>query len=180
MPSPGAESWGAGQADPILLRPALDSDWDLIGGWLRLPEIQAWWGTAASTEAEVRMVLQTPSAYPRIVMAGPDAIGYAHGIDALHWGSGLPDGMIPGTWDLDVFIAANGWRGRGAGLRAMDLLAEEIFATTLAPAVSVFTSIRNETAVRAYERSGFRWVRVHHDPIQGPCWMMVKERPRPR
>lgn len=165
----------------ISIRPATGADWNMIRGWLRLPEIQRWWGTASSTEAEVRLVMETPSAIARVVMAGDGAgdqpIGYTHAIDALYWGAGLPDAMIAGTWDIDVFIAAAGWRGRGAGRRAVELISEEVFATTLAPAVSVFTSVQNERAVRAYEQAGFRWVRIHDDPIQGPCWMMVKDRP---
>lgn len=161
----------------ISIRPASGADWDMIRDWLRLPEIQRWWGTAASTEAEVRMVLETRSAMARVVMAGDKPIGYVHAIDALHWGSGLPDAMVAGTWDIDVFIASPEWRGRGAGRRAVELMAGEVFETTLAPAVSVFTSIRNERVVRAYEQAGFRWVRIHDDPIQGPCWMMVKDRP---
>lgn len=166
--------------DTITIRPAVGADWDLIRGWLRLPEIQGWWGTASSTEAEVRLVMETPSAMARVVMAGSEPIGYAHAIDALHWGSALPERMAPGTWDIDAFVAVRGWRGRGAGRRAVELLAAEVFATTLAPAVSVFTSIRNERAVRAYEAAGFRWAEIHDDPIQGPCWMMIKERPQPQ
>ena len=161
----------------ISIRPAHGADWDMIRGWLRLPEIQRWWGTASSTEAEVRLVMETPSAMARVVMAGDAPIGYAHAIDALHWGSGLPEAMVAGTWDIDVFIASPSWRGRGAGRRAVELISDEVFSTTLAPAVSVFTSIRNERAVRAYEQAGFRWLRIHDDPIQGPCWMMVRDRP---
>lgn len=164
--------------DEIALRQAAGQDWATIRGWLRLPEIQRWWGTASSTEAEVRLVMETPSAMARIVTAGSEPIGYAHAIDALHWGSGLPEAMPPGTWDIDVFIAPTEWRGRGAGRRAVELIAAEVFATTLAPAVSVFTSVRNEKAVRAYEKAGFRWVRIHDDPIDGPSWMMIMERPR--
>ena len=164
--------------EEIALRPARGDDWPMIRGWLRLPEIRRWWGNAASTEAEVRLVMETASALARVVTAAGRPIGYAHAIDALHWGGGLPEAMPAGTWDIDAFVAAPEWRGRGAGRRAVELLAEEVFATTLAPAVSVFTSVRNEPAVRAYEAAGFRWVRIHDDPIQGPCWMMLKERPR--
>jgi len=52
-----------------------------------------------------------------------------------------------------------------------------VFATTLAVAVCVFASIENEAAVRAYEKAGFRWRRVWHDPISGPEWFMIAERP---
>lgn len=161
----------------ITLRPARDADWVLIARWLAQPEIQRWWGNLASAESEVRMALETPSAIARVVMAGAEPIGYAHAIDASYWGSGLPDGMPPGTWDIDLFIASPSHRGRGAGEHALALLVDEVFTTTLAPALSVFVSVRNEAAVRAYERSGFEWARVWDDPVVGPSWMMLRWRP---
>jgi aminoglycoside 6'-N-acetyltransferase len=163
---------------PITLRPARDADWVLIRRWLAQPEIQRWWGNLASAESEVRLALETPSAIARIVVAGAEPIGYAHAIDAAYWGSGLPDGMPAGTWDVDLFIAEPGHRGCGAGERALELLAEEVFTTTLAPALAVFVSVRNEAAVRAYERAGFAWARVWEDPLLGPSWMMLRTRPR--
>jgi aminoglycoside 6'-N-acetyltransferase len=51
-----------------------------------------------------------------------------------------------------------------------------VFATTLAVAVCVFPSVKNERAVRAYEKAGFRWQRVWHDPQTGPAWFMVARR----
>ena len=51
-----------------------------------------------------------------------------------------------------------------------------MFATTLAVAVCIFASVRNERAVRAYEKAGFRWKRVWHDPHTGPEWFMVADR----
>ena len=57
------------------------------------------------------------------------------------------------------------------------LLAEEVFATTLAVACSGVVSIRNEAAARAYERAGFRWQRIWSDRLLGPSWLMLKERP---
>jgi aminoglycoside 6'-N-acetyltransferase len=86
--------------------------------------------------------------------------------------------MPAGTWDVDLFIAEPGHRGCGAGERALELLAEEVFTTTLAPALAVFVSVRNEAAVRAYERAGFAWARVWEDPLLGPSWMMLRTRPR--
>ena len=59
------------------------------------------------------------------------------------------------------------------------LLTEEVFATTLAVACSSLVSIRNETAARAYERTGFRWLQVLQDPLLGPSWLMLKERQEP-
>lgn len=162
----------------ITLRPAIEADWPLIRRWLAMPEIQRWWGNLASAEAEIRLAFQSKAAITRLIMAGAEPIGYAHAIDAAYWGSALPDGMPAGTWDVDLFVAAPAHRGTGVGEHTLQLLATEVFATTLAPALSVFVSVRNEVAVRAYEKAGFNWVKVWDDPLLGPSWMMLLERPR--
>jgi RimJ/RimL family protein N-acetyltransferase len=154
------------------------ADWSLIRGWLARPDIQRWWGPQASSEAEVLLALGSTHAICRIIEADGVPIGYAHAVDATLWGEALPDDLEPGTWDLDIFIAAESHRGKGAGAAVLRLLKEEVFASTLAVAVCVFASIENEAAVRAYEKAGFRWRRVWHDPVAGPEWFMAAERPK--
>ena len=164
----------------VRLRPAtLAGDWARIRAWLARPDIQRWWGPQASTEAEVLLALGSALAICRIIEADGEPIGYAHAVDATLWGDTLPDDIAPGTWDLDVFIAAERHRGKGAGEAALGLLKDEVFQSTLAIAVCVFASIENEAAVRAYERAGFRWQRVWRDPVAGRTeWFMVAERPK--
>lgn len=162
------------------LRPVVSSDWPRIEGWLARPDIQRWWGSREAALAEIRLVTQTPSAICRVIMAGGEPVGYAHAIDAAYWGAALPGGMPAGTWDADIFIAAPEHRGRGAGHKALRDLASEVFSTTLAPAMSVFVPVENEAAVRAYEKAGFRWACVWEDPISGPEWMLLLERPAVR
>ena len=182
MASPRAGDARAMETAPappaLVLRPATSADWGLIRSWIARPEIQRWWGSPNAAQAEIRIALDSEAAISSLVMLDAEPIGYAHAIDASHWGPALPDGMPAGTWDLDVFIAPPEHRGKGFGQRAAKLLADEVFATTLAPAVSGFVSIRNEAAVRAYERAGFHWVRVLDDPIFGLSWMMLRERPK--
>ncbi len=162
----------------VRLRPAGRPDWDLIRGWLARPDIQDWWGPLAATEAEVNMALTSTHALCRIIEADGEPVGYAHAVDATLWGQSLPQDLEPGTWDLDLFIASEEHRGRGVGQTALALLKDEVFASTLAVAVCVFPSVKNERAVRAYEKAGFRWKRIWNDPLSGPSWFMVAERPR--
>lgn len=161
----------------VRLRPATRADWPLIRSWLARPDIQRWWGPQASAEAEVLMALDSTHAICRIIEVDGQPVGYGHAVDATLWGESLPDDLSPGTWDADVFIAAKGHRGRGIGVVALQLLRDEVFATTLAVAVCVFASIESEAIVRAYEKAGFRWRRVWHDPLAGPEWFMVAKRP---
>jgi RimJ/RimL family protein N-acetyltransferase len=168
----------SGESETVRLRPARRADWDLIRAWLARPDIEAWWGPRNATEAEVNIALNSGHALCRIIEAGGVAVGYAHAVDATMWGDELPQDLAPGTWDLDLFIASEEHRGRGVGQAALSQLKDEVFGTTLATAVCVFPSIRNERAVRAYERAGFRWQRIWNDPHMGPSWFMLAERPR--
>lgn len=168
----------SGESETVRLRPARRADWDMIRGWLARPDIEAWWGPRSATEAEVNIALNSGHALCRMIEAGGVAVGYAHAVDATMWGDELPQDLAPGTWDLDLFIASEEHRGRGVGQTALSQLKDEVFGTTLATAVCVFPSIRNERAVRAYERAGFRWQRIWNDPHMGPSWFMLAERPR--
>lgn len=162
----------------ISLRPVTQRDLDRIRAWLRQPEIEAWWGPASATAAEVQIALQSASAVCRIIEANGTAVGYCHAIDAALWGDDLPEDLEPGTWDLDLFIGSAEYRGLGVGLRALVLLKTEVFSTTLATSVCVFASIRNEAVVRAYEKAGFVWQGIWNDRAVGPSWFMIARRPR--
>jgi aminoglycoside 6'-N-acetyltransferase len=152
-------------------------DLDRIRAWLRQPDIEAWWGPASATAAEVQIAVQSSAALCRMIESDGVPVGYCHAIDATLWGEDLPDDLEPGTWDLDLFIASAAHRGQGVGLKALEMLKFEVFSTTLATAVCVFASIRNEAAVRAYEKAGFQWQRIWNDRAVGPSWFMVARRP---
>jgi RimJ/RimL family protein N-acetyltransferase len=161
----------------ILLRPAMPEDRFRIRRWLAEPEIAAWWGNAASAEAEIALAMASDTAVCRIVLFGEEPIGYAHAVDVGLWGGERLQEIEPGTWDVDLFIGSEQHRSRGLGGVALARLVEEVFATTLAVACCGLVPIRNEAAVRAYERAGFVWRRIWNDPLLGPCWLMAKDRP---
>lgn len=160
----------------VVLRPAVAADRDLIRAWLADPAVQRWWGTLASAEAEFTLAMSSTSAICRIIEAGGEPVGYAHAVDATMWGGELPDGLPPGTWDIDLFVGSPTYRGRGIGQCALRLLTDEVFTTTLAVACCIFASVRNEAAIRAYEKAGYRWVRIVEDAIFGPSWMLLRDR----
>ena len=164
---------------PISLRAATPEDRFLIRRWLSDPEVQDWWGTAASAEAEITLALASAAAAPRIIESDGVAIGYAHAVEAgLRAAEPPPEGVPAGSWNVDYFVAPAGIDAGEIGGIVLALLTEEVFATTLAVACSGLASIRNEAAARAYERAGFRWLQVLQDPLLGPSWLMLKERPQ--
>jgi aminoglycoside 6'-N-acetyltransferase len=163
--------------DAIALRPANGEDRFRIRRWLADPGVQAWWGNAASAEAEINLALSSHAALCRIIVCDGTPVGYGHAVEVGLWDGTRPEDVVPGTWDVDLFIASAEHRGRGLGQAALAELTDEVFATTLAAACCRIVSIRNEAAVRACERAGYRWQRVWEDTLRGPCWLLVKERP---
>lgn len=160
----------------VTLRPVTHADWPQLTHWLRDPAVNRWWGHASDAEAAIRMILETPSAIGRMIEVSGAPVGYAHAIDATVWGDDLPDDLPDWTWDVDLFVAEARYRGVGVGNVALDLLAHEVFGSTFAMALCVFVSVKNEVAVRSYERAGYKWVRVWDDPIAGPVWLMLRHR----
>lgn len=161
----------------LRLAPVEPRDQPTIRRWLRDADVQAWWGNAAAAEAEIALALQSEGALTRMILLGEESIGYAQALDAASLEPPQPQVMQPGTYDCDLFIGAAAHRGRGFGQQALELLAQEVFATTLALACSIVVSVRNERAVRAYERAGFKWRSVWPDPVLGASWVMMRERP---
>ena len=162
----------------VTLRPATPEDRFRIRRWLAEPEVQDWWGNAASAEAAINLAIGSSGALCRIIECNGEAIGYAHAVDVGLWDEERPEEIAPGTWDIDLFVASEAHRGRGLGQEALALLTQDVFTATLALACCAVVSIRNELAVRAYEKAGFHWVRIWNDPLFGPCWLMQLERPR--
>jgi RimJ/RimL family protein N-acetyltransferase len=162
----------------VSLRPALAEDRFRIRRWLADPEIEQWWGTAASAEAEINLAMSSQSALCRMIERERTGIGYAQALEVGLWANDRPAELAPGTWHLGYFLASGQDRGGGLASAVLTLLAQEVFATTLAMACTGVVSIRNEAAARAFERAGFRWQRIWIDRLLGPSWLMLKERPQ--
>jgi RimJ/RimL family protein N-acetyltransferase len=155
---------------PVTLRAVTDGDRFRLRRWLAEPHVIQWWGSRSAAEAAVALAAGSETAVCRIIARDGDAIGYAHALD-------LADRRLPpACWQADVFIGAQTLRGQGLGATALALLKAELFATTMAHTLAVRVSIRNERAVRAIERVGFKWREVVPDAQLGPCWVLVAER----
>jgi aminoglycoside 6'-N-acetyltransferase len=149
-----------------------------IRRWLAHVDAAGQWGNAASAEAEVNLVMGSAAALCRIIERDSSAVGYAHALDIGLLGGERPAGLEPGTW-LVGLLPASLQDGEPATMgAALALVAEEVFATTLAVACAGLVSIRSEAVARAFERAGFRWQRIVQDPLLGPAWLMLMERPR--
>lgn len=163
---------------PIRLRPATAEDGFLIRRWLHDPATQGCWGNRASAEAEITLARLSATALTRIVTWEQRPIGYAQAIEAGLSAGSKPPEILPGTWETQFCLAPLRQLSKPVLAAIPALLAAEVFASTLAVACSGLVLIRQEMVVRAYEQAGFRWRRIWHDPLFGPAWLLLKERPR--
>ncbi len=155
----------------VHLRPVEAGDKFRLRRWLAEAHVAQWWGSRAAADAAVALAEASPTALARIIEYEDQAIGYAHVVD-------LADATLPtGVWQADVFIGAIPYRGQGLGALALAILRDELFATTMADGMAVRVSIRNEPAVRAIERAGFKWHSVVRDAQLGACWWLMAIRP---
>jgi aminoglycoside 6'-N-acetyltransferase len=161
---------------PVRLRAVTPGDRFLVRRWLAMPHVAAWWGSRGAAEASLSVAFESPSALSRIIQRDGAPIGYVQALDAGLSGRAARDALPPGSFDADVFIAVEADRGSGHGAAALALIRDEVFATTLAPAVGIVVSIRNERAVRSIEAAGFRWRAVLQDALIGPAWLLVADR----
>ncbi len=162
-------------ARSVALRPFTGADRFVVARWLRAPHVIAWFGTQGAAEAELGLAQSSPSSLIRMVVVDGAAIGYAQAFDIGL--SGLTHVAIPaGSYDADVFIGSTAHRGQGYGADALRLIADEVFATTFAAAVTVTVPVRNESAVRRIERAGFTWHAITEDPLLGPMWILRRDR----
>jgi RimJ/RimL family protein N-acetyltransferase len=160
----------------VRLRPATAQDRFRIRRWLGHPVIAAWWGSAASAEALITLAMASQAAVCRIIEAGGEAIGYAQAVDVGLLGDRQACDLAPATWTVDYFLA-QAISNPALANAALELICQEVFATTLAVACSAIVPIKNEAGARAFETAGFRWQRIWHDAAAGPAWLMVKQRP---
>ncbi len=154
----------------------IDPELDLqrIREWLRRPHVARWWGDCAQLFESPQWTSRETHA---IIVADKAPVGY------LCWQrppqdeleaaglSDLPDDLV----DIDILIGESNHIGKGIGPIALGLLLERFQADPLVSFAGVATSISNERAIRAFEKTGFRLFREFQDPESGPCRYMVVE-----
>jgi len=161
----------APQISDIGLR-ALDPqrDLQLIERWLRSPHVVRWWGTP---DLHLRTLGQRSNDTHALIIADGRPVGYLcwqrpsrEELEAAEL-TDLPDDLV----DIDILIGEADYLGCGVGPKALllgRLRNEGVRFTGLA------TSISNRTAIRAFEKAGFRFFRDFEGP-DGPYRYMVAQ-----
>ncbi|AUT03160.1 hypothetical protein CLI64_23640 [Nostoc sp. CENA543] len=145
---------------------------ELLRQWLYSPHVLEWWGNPEGNLQEAIQVL--PTTQQAMIIFDNQPVGY------LRWelwsASQLEEiGLsgVPNSIDIDIFIGERSLIGQGIGTAALRSLLSLLAATTTAPVASICASIKNEIALRAYEKAGFQRIHQYPDFESGMCWLLT-------
>jgi len=151
------------------LRPVVDTDVELLFGWLQDPEVYRWWGGRPLARDEVvRRYLggREPDVVSFVIEHGDCAIGYIQ-----YW---IADASSGG---LDMFLVP-GARGQGLGPDAARALVRYLIQERHWRQVTVDPAVDNASAIRAWHKAGFRAGRTLRDSPDAPVQLMEITSPR--
>ena len=164
----------------ITFRLMTRDDYPLLLEWHARPHVERWW-TKRTTMDEIE------EHYGPTIDRGEPTDHYIALLDGEPLGmvqayliADYPDwaavtGQGEGVAGLDLFIGDESKTGRGLGTELLRCFVEEIvFARAETIAVAADPDVRNTASVRAFEKSGFRFVKEFVDPSDGQVHVLVR------
>lgn len=170
--------------DQITFRPLSLDDLPMMHRCLNHGPALTWYGQKPTTLDEVRseyapMLEGREPVLPFIVACGGRPIGHIQTYRTDDW----PDywgraEMPPGTAGIDLFIGEESHLHRGFGARILlRFLAEVVFADPTAARCVIDPDPANFSAIRAYGKAGFTYVRTLLPPEhEDPAYLMILDR----
>lgn len=168
----------ADAAEPALSLTALrPENLALIEAWLQVPHVRRWYGISLETElAEIAAHMGPGPVSPFLMREHGHPIGYLqiyHANEDEFWN----DHDLPReTFGIDLMIGKADAIGRGLGPAAIKLATRRLFQWPRVRRIHIDPDPANGSAVRAYEKAGFRPVAEITTP-DGPALYMMIERP---
>ncbi|OWA33458.1 GNAT family N-acetyltransferase [Saccharibacillus sp. O16] len=173
------------EQDGIALRTLQPQDASLLLSWLTDPAVLEWYeGRDQSFDAErvQEDFYEDPGEETAcILMAEGRDIGYLQFYPLEEeerelYGYGNTASVIYG---MDQFIGEAGARDRGMGTRAIAAVTDYLFRERGADKIVMDPQVRNQRALRVYEKNGFVPVKLlkHREMHEGElqdCWLMEK------
>ncbi len=176
---------------PIGFRPLTPDNFSLMHRWLNLPHVHEWWADGepepptlekvaeeyASDEPINRYVIlygATPVGYIQYCRVGDFAEGEKYSYPEFVAYVGEPDAA-----NIDVFIGETAYLHRGLGPHLLRQFLREVVFTDPRqfPACAIDPHEPNTSAIRAYGKAGFRYVRTMEVPDEPhPIYLMRIER----
>jgi aminoglycoside 6'-N-acetyltransferase len=169
----------------LTVRPLATTDFPLLHSWFAAPHVACWYRKEANLSPEEIVAKYAPRiegrepVQPFLILYGTIPIGYIqiYMIDDV----GAYPGAVPagtGVAGLDLFIGEKTYLHRGIGSAVLRyVLRSIVFAELGATACLVDPDTANVTAVRTYEKVGFRRIATECSDDDGsPIAIMHIER----
>jgi len=160
----------------VTLRDATPTDLALLQEWDRDPDVSA----SGGDDDEFDWAHELPRSVPwRELLIAEEAgrpVGFLQLIGARDEESHYWGDIGAGIWAVDIWIGSPDDRGRGIGAAMMRLAVERCFARPGVHTVLIDPLVRNERAIRFYERFGFEHVGVRWFD-EDECAVMQIRRP---
>jgi RimJ/RimL family protein N-acetyltransferase len=159
-------------------------DLPLLHGWLQREHVARWWNERSTYDEVERHYLpaiegREPTDHYLILLDGEPA-----GFIQTYLVSDYPEhaaqiGLGEGVAGVDLFLGEERLLGRGLGSGALRAFVIEIvFSRPETGACVADPDVRNVASVRAFEKAGFRSVRVFEQPgEESPRRLMRLDRP---
>jgi aminoglycoside 6'-N-acetyltransferase len=153
--------------DPARDRPVIER-------WLQNPHVAQWWGTE---EGLLETLVGRPTDSHALIAAGGRPVGYIcwqrpsrEELEAAAL-TDLPESLV----DIDIMIGEHGYVGRGIGSKALALLLKRLASEGVEDA-GLATRLTNRSALRAFEKAGFRLFHHFEEPDGTYRYMVTKLR----
>jgi aminoglycoside 6'-N-acetyltransferase len=166
-----SQSYIAGK-DELRIRPMRDElgDYTMIAKWRSQPAILEWFdndGLPVTVETMIQKyrprIAGEQKVFPCIIEHQGQPVGLIQYYETHlqgPWEYDEPLLIQQGTWGIDLFVGEIDQWGKGIGSSALGLIAEYVRNTCNPAAIVIDPDVRNERAIRSYEKAGFRKLRI--------------------
>lgn len=169
------------QRSAITFRPLEQDDFRLMYRWLRDPEVARWYGRAPETLAEVEGKYASRISGEEPVQCfivsyheKPVAYVQTYRIDHdFEYAEAL--GVDRDAAGVDLFVGESAFRYRGFGAVMLRMFVDLIvFGEPRISCCVIAPSVSNVSAIRAYEKAGFRHIKTVRVPQESePEYVMI-------
>ncbi|WP_440604138.1 GNAT family N-acetyltransferase [Bacillus sp. GB_SG_008] len=171
------------QQGELSIRYITEDDVQTLSNWLSNPEVLRFYEgrdkPQSVEQVRERYISSSEDKEKKCIVEYKDrAIGYVqiYPLDA-EWKALYGYGKKENVWGMDQFIGETAYWNRGIGTELVQAVITYISNKLGAVAIAMDPRVRNERAIRCYEKCGFQKVKLlkkHelHEGVLEDCWMM--------
>lgn len=142
---------------PITFQPLTESALPMVYDWLSAPHVRQWWGEPDDEIVFIRQMISHPREQGFLATLDQEPFGYIQSCHPTDYGDEAPwsRGMAPDTVGIDMFIGVAERLGQGLGSAMVHSFCAQLF-TRGADYLVLDPDAENTTAIKTYERAGFK------------------------